>query len=197
MTRTSTLLSALGCVLVMSACARPVAKTAPDGPPLDMPAPPPRDVVPADPEEVPDPMPLPKEPAHQAPTTRQRQTQRPEPSRADAKPEARPDPPLIVEPAKPAEELPKPPATSSTTLQTTPAGEESAVEASIRGSIDRAKGYLTRIDYRVLNKDARNQYDTAKRYVELAEEAIHARNLEFARTIADKAANLAAKLAGR
>jgi hypothetical protein len=192
MTRTSTLLSALGCVLVMSACARPVAKTAPDGPPLDMPAPPPRDVEPTD-TEVPAPIPLPEEPAHRAPATRQRPTQRAEPPRTDAKPEPRPDPP-VSEPVKPVEELPRPSATSPT-LQTTPAGKEGEVEASIRDLIGRAKVGLERIDYRVLNTDARNQYDTAKRYIELADEAIKAKNLEFARTIADKAASLAAKLA--
>jgi hypothetical protein len=193
MTRIGTLLSALGCVLMMSACARPAARTAPDGPPLDMPAPPPRDVAPAD-AEVPDPMPLPLEPPHQAPTTRQRQTPRAEPPRTDAKPEPKPDLP-IIEPAKPAEEPPRTSGTSPPTLQTAPGGKE--VEASIRDLIGRAKTGLERIDYRVLNTDARNQYDTAKRYVELAEEAIRARNLEFARTIADKAASLAAKLAGK
>jgi hypothetical protein len=194
MTRTGTLIPALGCVLVMSACARPVAKTAPDGPPLDMPAPPPRDVEPAD-TDVPEPMPLPSEPEHRAPTTRQHQPPRAEPSRTDAKPEPKPDIPIIVEPAKPAEEPPRPPGTSPPILQTSPGGKE--VEASIRDLIGRAKAGLERIDYRVLNTDARNQYDTAKRYVELAEEAIRARNLEFAGTIADKAVKLAAKLAGK
>ena len=193
MTRTGTLLSALGCVLVMSACARPAARTAPDGPPLDMPAPPPRDVEPTD-TEPPAPMTLPEEPAHRAPTTRQRQPPRAEPPRTDAKPEPKPDIP-IIEPAKPAEEPARPSGTPPPILQTTPGGKE--VEASIRDLIGRAKAGLERIDYRVLNTDARNQYDTAKRYVELAEEAIRARNLEFARTIADKAANLAAKLAGK
>jgi len=194
MTRTSSFLSVLGCVLMMSACARPAAKTAPDGPPLDMPAPPPRDVEPVD-TEVPAPMPLPPEPAHQAPTTRQpRQTPRAEPPRTDAKPEPKPDPP-IIELAKPAEELPRSSGTSPPTLQTTPAGKE--VEASIRDLIGRAKVGLERIDYRVLNTDARNQYDTAKRFTEQAEEAITAKNLAFAKTLAEKAAALATKLAGK
>jgi hypothetical protein len=194
MNRTSTLVSALGCILVMSACARPVAKTAPDGPPLAMPAPPPRDVEPAG-TEVPEPVPLPEEPAHRTPT-RPRATQRDQPPKTDARPEPRPDPP-IVEPPKPAEDLSKPPAAPPTTLQTTPAGEEGEVERSIRGSLGRATADLNRIDYRTLNADARNQYDTAKRYVQQADEAIRAKNLVFAKTIADKAAVLAAKLAGR
>jgi hypothetical protein len=135
-------------------------------------------------------MPLPEEPAHRTPP---RPPQRPEPSRTEPKPEPpKPDPPA-AEPSKPAEELLKLPATPPTTLQTTPAIEEGGVERSIR----EAKADLSRIDYRVLNIAARNQYDTAKRFVEQAEQAISDRNLGFAKTLAEKAAALAAKLAGK
>ena len=61
----------------------------------------------------------------------------------------------------------------------------------------RANADLNRIDYRALNSDARTQYDTAKRFVLQAERALHEKNLVFAKSVADKAAALAAQLAGR
>ena len=48
-----------------------------------------------------------------------------------------------------------------------------------------------------MNADARTQYDTAKRWVRQADEAIRAKNLVFAKSIAEKAATIAAQLAGR
>ena len=115
------------------------------------------------------------------------------PSAEPQKPEPPKPEPAPVEPPKPAEEPPKP----QTTLQTTPAGAEGEVERSIRTTLARAAADLTRVDYRVLNADARTQYDTAKRFIQQAEEAIRAKNLVFAKNLADKAAALAAQLAGR
>jgi hypothetical protein len=97
-----------------------------------------------------------------------------------------------TETAKPAEE-PKQP----TTLQTTPISAEAEMERAVRGLLTRATGDLNRIDRRALNADARTQYDTAKRFVAQAEEALKSRNLVFATNLADKAATLAAQLAGR
>ena len=74
---------------------------------------------------------------------------------------------------------------------------EGEVERSIRASLQRASADLYRIDYRALNADARTQYDTAKRWVRQADEAIRAKNLVFAKSIAEKAATIAAQLAGR
>jgi hypothetical protein len=53
------------------------------------------------------------------------------------------------------------------------------------------------VDYNRLNADARTQYDQAKRFASQADEALKARNLVFASYLADKAAALAAQLAGR
>ena len=64
------------------------AKTTPDNPPLDMPAPPPRDIEPTE-IETPQPVSLPQEPARNAP----RRTQ---PAREPARP---------AEPSRPAAEL--------------------------------------------------------------------------------------------
>ncbi len=63
--------------------------------------------------------------------------------------------------------------------------------------MSRALGDLNRIDYQRLNTDARNQYDTAKGWAQKAQDAMRAKNLLFAKTLADKAADLAAQLAGR
>ena len=58
----------------------------------------------------------------------------------------------------------------------------------------RASADLNRIDYRALNNDARTQYDTAKRFIQQAEDAIRMKNLPFAKNLADKAAVLATQL---
>jgi outer membrane biosynthesis protein TonB len=172
----------------LAGCTHAQAKSTPDMPPLNMPAPPPRDVEPSD-VEVPPPVPLVAEPAHNPPA-RPRPTP---PPRTEPKPEPpKPEPPP-AEPPKPAEEPIRPP----TILQTTPAAVEGEVERSIRASLQRASADLNRIDYRALNADARTQYDTAKRWVRQADEAIRAKNLVFAKSIAEKAATIAAQLAGR
>ncbi|HJZ77288.1 MAG TPA: hypothetical protein VKE51_36400 [Vicinamibacterales bacterium] len=120
-----------------------------------------------------------------------REPQRPEAPRPDP---ARPEPPP-PEPPKPAEE-PKPPP-APPTLQTTPANAEVELERTIRTLLGRANTDLNRIDYRALNKEARTQYDTAKRFIAQAEGGLHEKNLQFAKSVADKAATIAAQLAGR
>ena len=163
-------------------CMRARANTLPLGPPLDVPAPPPRVVLPVEVEaEAPptEPGPPPEEP-------------RPTPA------PARPRPTGPVEPPRAAEEPPKsPPAATSpatTTLQTTPAAKQGEVERAIRATMARASSDLNRIDYRALNADARTQYDTAKRFIEQADDAIRMKNLPFAKNLADKAATLAVQL---
>ena len=163
-----------------SGCTRAQAKTAPDMPALEMPAPPPRDVeLPA--TEAPHPAPSAPEPARNAPV-------RPRPV-----PPAAEQPRPAVESPKPAEEPSRP----SSTLQTTPATAEGDVERGIRATLARATSDLNRIDVRGLNADARTQYNTAKRFVTQAEDAMRAKNLVFARTVADNAAALAAQLGGK
>jgi hypothetical protein len=176
--------------LALTGCTHAQAKTAPEMPALEMPPPPPRDVEPNG-AEAPPPVPLVAEPARNS-AARQRPAPPPpkaEPAKVEA---AKPDPPL-PEPSKPADEPARPP----TTLHTTPATAEGEVERGIRASLQRATADLNRVDYRALNADARTQYDTAKRFVRQADDAIRMKNLVFAKTVADKAAALAAQLAGR
>jgi hypothetical protein len=185
-------LSLLLASTVTAGCFRTAAKTTPDGPPLDVPAAPAREAEPSD-AETPLPVPLISEPARNAPARPRPATR--EPARSEP-PKVEPpkvEPPPVVEPPKPAEEPPKPPAN----LQTTPAQAEGEVERTIRASLTRANADLNRIDYRVLNADARTQYDTAKRFIRQADDALKTKNLVFAKNLADKAAALAAQLGGR
>jgi hypothetical protein len=178
-------------------CMRAQAKVTPDQP-LDVPAPPPREVEVAD-TEPPPPVSLVPEPARNTPQRARpatREPQRTEPARPDAAKPPDPQPSQQPDPPKPVED-PKPPATPPTTLQTTPATAEVELERTIRASLTRANADLNRIDYRALNKEARTQYDTAKRFIAQAEGGLHEKNLQFAKSVADKAATLAAQLAGR
>jgi len=182
-------------LVVTSGCIRAAAKTTPDAPPLDMPAPPPREVEPSEPEP-PQPVPLVSEPARNAPP-RARPTPR-EPAAPRAADTPKPAEPPKVEP--PVIEAPKPPeepARPPSTLQTTPATAEGEVERGIRASLSRANADLNRIDYRMLNADAKTQYDTAKRFIRQADDAMRTKNLVFAKNLADKAAALAAQLGGK
>ena len=70
-------------------------------------------------------------------------------------------------------------------------------ERAIRERLTGASADLTRVDYGRLSVGARGQYDQAKRFIQQAEQAIKDQNLAFASTLADKAATLAADLAGR
>jgi hypothetical protein len=170
-------------------CTHAQAKTTPDMPALAMPAPPPHDVEPTE-VETPPPVSLATEPAHNTPARpRPAAPPRPEPPKAEP---AKPEPPVVESP-KPPEEPPRPP----TTLQTTPATAEGEVERGIRASLQRATADLNRVDYRALNADARTQYDTAKRFARQADDAIRVKNLVFAKNLAEKAATIAAQLAGR
>jgi hypothetical protein len=177
------------CILafLVSACASAQAKGAAAGPPLDVPAPPSRVVEPIV-AEVPPPLPLPEDP-RPAPV-------RPVRPAAAAPSAARPETPrtdaAAAEPPK-AEEPPKPP----TTLQTTTAAAEGEVERGIRATLTRATADLGRINYRALNAEARAQYDTARRFIQQADEAIRQKNLVLAKNLADKAAGIAAQQAGR
>jgi type IV secretory pathway VirB10-like protein len=153
-----------------------------------MPEPPPR-VVEVHEPDVPPPISLPEEPVRNTPTR-----PRPTPATETARP-AQPTPPpeTPVDAVKPEELTPRPP----TSLQTTPTQREEEVERRIRGLIGQAMFELNRINYQNLSSDGRTQYDTAKRFASQAEDALKAKNLPFANTMADKAATLATQLAGR
>jgi len=174
--------------LTSAACHRAHAKTLPESPPLEVPAVPPREVEPIE-VETPQPMPLPEEPARTPPPRL-----RP-PAREQA---PRTDPPRAEPPkTEPPVEAPKPeePAKPPALLQTTPPNTEGDLERGIRATLTRAQTDLKRVDAARLNADARVQYETAKSFIRQAEQAVRAKNLLFAKSVADKAAVLAAQLA--
>jgi hypothetical protein len=94
---------------------------------------------------------------------------------------------------KPVEE----PARPATTLQTTTVAQEGEVERAVRVTLARATADLNRVNYRALNSEARTQFDTARRFIQQADDAIKQKNLVLAKNLADKAAVIAAQQAGR
>ncbi len=179
--------------VMLAGCARAKAKTIPDAPPpLEVPAPPPRDVE-TNETEPPQPMPLPQEPSRNAPP-RPRPAPAQQPRTEQPRTEApKPETPPEGEQPKPPEEPPKPP----TTLQTTPAEVEVDLERNIRETLARATNGLNRIDYRTLDPNGRTQYDAAKSFIRQADTAIRGKNLVFAKSLAEKAATIASQLGGK
>ena len=174
-------------LLAASGCAKAQAKSAPAGPPLDVPAPPARVLAPVE-----EPVTASVPPPEAAPA-------------AAAAPRTPPRPP-----ARRAEPETPPPATAATTGQPAPApapeprelrpaspGADAAAERETRDALARAARDLGRVDYGKLKADARAQYDQSKRFMEQAQQALKDRNFVFGATLADKAAALAAELLGR
>jgi hypothetical protein len=67
-------------------------------------------------------------------------------------------------------------------------------DLAVRALIATASRDLQRVDYRQLDADRRAQYDTAKGFMQQAEDALRSRNVMFAGKLADKAATMAAAL---
>jgi hypothetical protein len=160
-------------------------------PPLAMPVPPDRVLPPleAGPIEAAAPEQQPETPEQRRPPARHRG----EPVRADSQRAAREDAVKpeaqqgAAETASPPEPAPEPAAPA---LQLAPS-PDSASEQGIRRQLTRASADLGNVDYRALNDDAKAQYETAKRFIELADQSIRDRNLVFAQTLADKAQAIA------
>jgi len=149
-------------------------------PVLDPPPPPPRVIAVYEPEPEPIAITPPVEAAAPA---------RP-PARAP-RPEQKPEPASTV--PEPVESVVRPASGPSLTLTPTP-GSETQTANAIRALIDRATRDLSRVNVGSLNNDGRAQYDTARRFIQQAEEALKARNVVFAGKLADKAATMAAVL---
>jgi hypothetical protein len=167
---------------------------------LDVPAPPPRVIVPAQ-TDVPTIGPT-------SEVTSRPLVRRP-PARVDAGktdvPPARTDP-AKTDPSKttrpdPAADAPKPPvqpdAAKSGVLETVLPGSQADVERTVRRQINQANSDLKNVKRETLNADGKAQFDAAKRFIEQAEQAIKDRNLVYAAKLSDKAATLAALLVGR
>jgi hypothetical protein len=161
----------------LSACATAQARPAVPPPPLDVPAPPARMLVPAPAlEPVAEPAPAAAAPNIPAPAK-----PNPPPTRA---PERSVPPP--TPPASPPPDSPPP------VLQTTQnAGEQ---EQRARTYIDQAQKNLAKLDPRSLGREMRDQYEQAKRFIDLALDQIAIKNFVRALQLSENAAALAGQL---
>jgi hypothetical protein len=172
------------CVVLLTAslgacAAKAQVRSEVEVPLLDPPPPPPRMVA-----AYPEPEPLPLAPVAEA-VAPAKPTPRP------PRPEQRPEP--VNTTPEPVESIPRPAPPPSLTLTPIPGSEAQTVTA-IRELMQRAKSDLSRVNAGALNRDGRSQYETARRFLEQAEDALTARNIVFAGRLADKAATMAAIL---
>ncbi len=116
---------------------------------------------------------------------------------APARPPVRTQRPERPEPAQsapePVQEAARAASPPSLTLTPSP-GTETQTAAAIRDLMARAARDLARVNQASLNADGRTQFDTARRFLQQADEALKARNIVFAGKLADKAATMAAVL---
>ena len=173
-----TVCAVVSLAMAAGGCTRLSARSAPEPPPpLDVPAPPPRVVETAG-AEPPNPGTLVDAPASGAPSSRRPPARVEAPKPETRKPESAPPPAPVTELPTVA---PTEPAAPATTLQTTPPEKEPALEQEIRAKLKSAMRDLDRVDYGNLPNPAKQQYDQAKRFATLAEEAIGEKNLVYAR----------------
>lgn len=186
--------AAIAAIVTLSVCAGACAKlhgrTA--GPALETPVPPARVIPQAS-------QPIESQPIVASPPVGEVQPATPTaiapPDTTPSVPAAVPPPAAVTPPPPVAAERPPAPAEPPPTLQTT--ANPGAAEQRTRAALANATRDLNRIDARNLGADAKAQYDMARRFVEQANEALTAKNFEFAQQLADKAATLAALLPRR
>jgi hypothetical protein len=164
-----------------AACAKPRAAETPVMPTLAPPEVPPRVVA----EYLPDP-PLPAEPV--APDA---VTPPPRPARPPRREPPRTEP--VDEPQGPPPS-PAPAAPQGPPLMLQTPASNAAADQSVRTLLARAARDLGRVEYQTLDADGKAQYDTARRFMQQADDALKARNVMFAGKLADKAAAMAAVL---
>ena len=174
------LLVTLSCV---ACAAKAQVRTEVEVPPLAPPPPPPRVVVAyAEPEPLP--VVAPVEPAVPA-----------KPPARPAAPSQKPEQPTATQPEQqaPVEAVTRPASPPSLTLTPAPGSEAQTVTA-IRDLMGRAARDLSRVNGGALNNDGRSQFETARRFLQQAEEALKVRNIVLAGRLADKAATMASIL---
>ena len=164
-------------VAVSSACATTQARTAAAAEPLMVPPVPARVLVPEI-EEV-------ALPSMDEPAATPARPAPPRDPKAPEKPEARPEDTPPAAPAR-TDDAPR--------VRTPQTANNAQAEREVRAVMARARGTLDKVDYRALSQAARQQYDTAQRFINQANNALTIRNYVFARNLADKADTLARQL---
>ena len=167
-------------------CAKAQAASAPDGPPLEVPAPPARVLAPVE-EPLIAVAPPPELPAAAAPP---RTPPRPPVRRVEPQPPAEPVPAAATPPVEVPVEPPR-------ELRPASPARDAAADKQVRDTLALAARDLGGVNYGRLSANAKAQYEQSKRFTQQAEQALKDRNFVFAATLADKAATLAAGLAGR
>ena len=82
-------------------------------------------------------------------------------------------------------------------LRTPETANSAQLAQQIREMVDRTRGILGKIDYGPLRNEHKKAYDDAKLFAGQAEDALKAKNLVFAKELADKAERLAKQLQDR
>jgi hypothetical protein len=164
-------------------------------PPLIVPAPPPRTLPPL--EGGPIEAAVPTTPVDtetpDRPQQRRRQESRPAEARTDRSESSRTEGAPEASPPQPDGQEAEPPP-NAPALQLAPPGGIPQAEENVQRQLKKAGEELKKVDYAALAREAQAQYDTAKRFMLLANQALRDKNLVFAQTLADKAALIAAVL---
>jgi hypothetical protein len=180
----------LALLLPLGACASTRAQVQPeDHPALEVPPVPPRHIEPLPAE--PPPLELVADlPMTSTTPSRPRSTPARDPgAKPPADPKTEPKPETPPDPTTPAAP-PVPP------LRPQGTGDGPELQRQIRDSIDRANKILNNVDYQSLNDERRANYDYARSFIKQAEEALHAKNLTSAKSLAERAETIAKLLAG-
>ena len=184
--------SLLALAALASGCAQAQARVAAEPPPpLAVPSPPPRIILPPDPTPPPSVEEAPAPPV--APRAPRPRPSAPRPDRAEP---PRPAESAAAEAPKPANGQDASPVVApGPTIGMQPGS--GAAEGAVRQLLGRAQEDLGRVDYAALSSALKAQYDTAKRFIVLGEQALKEQNLIYAGTLADKASAIAALLLRR
>jgi hypothetical protein len=173
----------LGLAVLATGCAKVRAETVPDGPPLEVPDPPTRVFAPLAEQPLAAEPAVAETPTAEAPSVSQPTARRPAPQRAQT-----PEP--VPTPAPGATEPPR-----ELRAASTPADAEA--EKAIRSKLDEARRDLAQIVPARLTMPGREQYNQAVDFAAQADKALADRNYVFARTLAEKSAEVAAALRNR
>ncbi len=169
-------------VAAAAGCAKAKAASAADGPPLAMPAPPPRVLAPVE-----EPLESRAGGARSAGRRRRRAPARPPCGDRRGRAAA-----AGAEAASRRRSIPRrsrPRRRPRETARRRRPPTDAAAERKVRDALARAARDLSRVDYGRLSADGRAQYEQSKRFTEQAEQALKDRNYVFATTLADKAAS--------
>ncbi len=166
------------------ACATGRAQAIEDKPTLAVPPVPARTIEPQPVAELPRVEPIPESnPVATAPPKPRPAPRNTETRPADPKPEATTESVAAAPPPAPVAALRAP---------TAPSGPDAL--RLIRETLQRADGILAKVDYQKLTADRRASYDSAKNYMQQADEKIKQEDLMLARAYADRAEEIAKRL---